>query len=502
MNMQRQTKVSCSGRARRGDRRALAIVAVAFAALLLLNLLVALLPASLTQLDTTENGLYSISPVTRRFLHALEEDVTVYVICEGGTAALMPRALLDRYEAASKHVKVRIVDPVADAEFLADYGSVASMTNYSMIVESDRRYSVVDYGNCQYYYVEGLGLLTPDEYSYYYNYYYGYFDQIKESYGIDLTAVTPCFALEGALTQAIEYVTAPVIPTLHVLSDSASMGSYMTDMIAMMQPEYGTLSLDGAASVPTLAVPLLVYVPEQDISSQTAELIIAYLQSGGSVMLVTSPESTSMTNLMSVPAAFGLAPVEGVLYEGNANNFVEEATCLLPTVNAEHDITYSLVNSGYGAPVMPNAHGIVADDTLPEGVSVTELFTTSVAAYTLAADGSEVNNVGAVAVGVAAEYTATGGKLFWLSSADALSDSLITEKGAEASAPYYAVMALIWQSKSYESTLEAIEPVDITQDTVLLDAPAVITLAAVLVLLVPLAVLAPGIAVKIRRARR
>lgn len=501
MNMQQQIHVSYSDRARKGDHRALAIVAIAAVVLLLLNLLVALLPASLTQADTTENELYSISPVTRRFLRALDEDVTVYVICEGGMAELMPRALLDRYEAASRHVKVKIVDPVADAEFLADYGSVASMTNYSMVIESDRRYSIIDYGNCQYYYVEGLGYLLPDEYSSYYSYYYGYFDQIKETYGIDLTAVTPCLALESALTQAIEYVTAPVIPTLHVLKDSAPMGSYLTDMIAMMQPEYATLALDGTASVPTHAVPLLIYAPEQDISAQTAQSIIAYLQNGGSVMLVTSPESTSMTNLMSVPAAFGLAPVEGVLCEGNANNFDGEATRLVPTVNAEHDVTYSLVNGGYGAPILPDAHGIVADATLPEGVSVTNLFTTSNTAYTIAADGSEVN-VGTVAVGVAAENTTTGAKLFWLPSADALSDALITAEGTKASAPYYTTMAMLWQSEPYESTLDAIEPVDVSQDVVLLDAPTVIAWSVFLVLLVPLAVLVPGIVVRIKRNRK
>lgn len=500
MNMQRQICPSCSDRARKGDRRALVVVAIALVALLLVNLVIAWLPASLTQADTTENDLYTISPVTKRFLRALDEDVTVYVICPKGTPALMPCALLDRYEAASKHLKVKILDPVADAEFLADYGSVAAMTDYSMIVESDRRYSVIDFADGQYYYVEGIGLMPGDQYmqlasnpeALYYYYYY---------YQIDLTAATPYFALESAITKAVEYVTAPVIPTLHVLENSAPMGSYLTDMIALVQPEYGTTALDGAAIDPATAVPLLIYAPEQDISAQTAQSIQKYLQSGGNVLLVTSPENVAMPNLMSVPAAFGLAPMAGVLHEGNANNFDGEDTRLLPTVNAEHDITYTLANQGYGAPLMPRAHGIVADATLPEGVSVTPLFTTSSSAYTLAADGSEAS-VGAVAVGIAAENTATGGKLFWLSSADALSDALITAEQTKASAPYYVTMAMIWQSKAYASTLDAIEPIDVSQKSVLPDAPAVIAWSVVLVLAVPLAILVPGIVVKIRRSKK
>lgn len=489
-----------NARAVKGDARALIVAAALLAALIVLNLLFALLPATLTQFDTTENGLYTVSPVTKRFLYALDEDVTVYVVCEKGTAALMPRALLDRYEAASKHVKVKFVDPVADAQLLSTYGDFSSATNFSMVVVSDRRYSVVDFADCQYYYVEGVGSMTAEEYSYYYTYYYNYLDELKETYDIDLSAASLCFALEEALTGAIEYVTAPVIPHLYVLEDSGDMGAYMTEMISMVQPEQMALSLDGSA-VPDNAAPLMIYAPEQDISAQTAQAVKAFLQGGGDLMLMTSPDHVSMPNLMSIVAEFGLAPVAGVLHEGNANHFDAGMARLLPIVNAEHEITYTLVSNGYGVPLVPNAHGIIAKETLPEGVSVTELFTTSDTAFVFAADGAE-QTVGAVAVGVAAENATTGARLFWLSSTDALSDELIKTKGAKACAPYYLTMAMVWQSDSYQSKLDAIEPVDLSQDSVLLDASAVIAWSAVLVLVIPLCVLIPGIVIKIRRARK
>lgn len=502
MNTENNMQVSQqkNTRAAKAGARALIVTAIVLVALILLNLLVALLPATLTQLDTTSNHLYSISSVTKNFLALLEEDVTVYVICEKGTAALMPRALLELYEANSKHVKVKLVDPVSDAELLADYGDFSSATNYSMIVVSDRRYSVVDFADCQYYKVEGLGMVPSDQYAqllanaealyYYYTY-----------YGIDLTAATPYFAPEGALTDAIEYVTAPVIPTLHVLDDSAEMGSYLTGFIDLVQPEYATLPSDSTDAIPDHTAPLLIYAPEQDISVQTAEMIAEFVQKGGHLMLITAPHNVSMPNLMSLVTVFGVSPMEGVLCEGNANNFDGDVSRLLPNVNTEHDITAPLVQSGYSAPLLPNAHGIAVAQTLPEGISVTSLFTTSNSAYTVAPDGTE-QTVGEVAVGIAAEHQTTGAKLFWLSSSDALSDELIDAEGTKACASYYATFGMIWQSESYDSKLSAIEPIDVSQDTVLLEAPAVIAWSVVLVLIVPLCVLVPGIVVKVRRSRQ
>ncbi len=502
MNTERNVRLSQkkNGRAAKRAARSLITTAVLLAALIVLNLLLALLPATLTQLDTTPNKLYSISSVTKNFLASLEEDVTVYVMCEKGAAALMPRAVLELYEAAGKHVRVKLVDPVADVELLADYGDFSSVTNYSMLVVSDRRTAVVDFADCQYYNVTGLGMIPAEQYlqlasnSQALLYYY-------YSYGIDLTAATPYFALEDALTSAIEYVTAPVVPTLCVLNDSAGMGSYLTELIGMVQPEYSVLSLDGTEAVPAYVSSLLIYAPEQDITAQTAECIVQYLQNGGSVMLLTSPENTQMPHLMSVAAALGLTPVEGALYEGNANNFDGDASRLLPSINAEHDITYPLVSYGYGSPLLPDAHGIAVADALPENVSATSLFTTSSSAYTVAEEGREVT-VGAVSVGAVAQNTTTGAKLFWLPSTAALSDELITAEGTGASAAYFVTTAVLWQSKTYQSTLEAVEPIDVSQDTVLLDAPAVIAWSVVLVLIVPLCVLVPGIAVRVKRNRK
>jgi len=75
------------------------------------------------RLDLTEEGIYSISPATRRILSGLDEDLTITGYFSTRThpklAPLIPQIedLLDEYEALSGgRVKVQIVDPGEDEE--------------------------------------------------------------------------------------------------------------------------------------------------------------------------------------------------------------------------------------------------------------------------------------------------------------------------------------------------------------------------------------------------
>jgi ABC-2 type transport system permease protein len=96
----------------------MALIALNLAAL---NALLASWPS--LRLDLTEEGIYSISPATRRILTGLDEDLTITGYFSTRThpklAPLIPRIkdLLDEYEALSRgRVKVQIVDPGEDEE--------------------------------------------------------------------------------------------------------------------------------------------------------------------------------------------------------------------------------------------------------------------------------------------------------------------------------------------------------------------------------------------------
>ena len=483
--MKRSTKASAS-------LRALLTVAVLLAALLLLQLITSFIPDARWQADTTVNGVYSISSVTKRYLATLNEPVTVYVVCEDGKMDIMPDVLLDHYAAAG--IDVIILDPEKDVARLAEYG-ISSPSNYMMIVESARRYTAFDISSCQYYYVDSIGQVTLSQYSQMLM----YAEMYASYYGIDVTVATPYFALESTLTGAIEYVTLPTIPHLYVLTGNGerALGDTAVELLEQLSIEYELLDLSDGSDIPADASPILIYAPASDLSDDVTAKIRAYLQGGGELALVSSPDNTAMPNLMSIAADYGLSPLsDDVLIEGNANNFYQEATNLVPVVNTQHDITYSL--SSY-TPFMPNAHGITVASSMPEGVTATVLMSTTTSTYTVDENGN-TQDVGAVALGVLTTHAGNGSKLAWYSSADAF-----TEETASTITPtplYYLIQTAVWERDVYTSSLETIAPVDMSSETVYLTASSVIAWAVALGLIVPLAVMIPAIVVCVRRRKR
>ena len=82
---------------------------------------------STARMDLTQEGLYSISPATKRILRSLDEDVTIYGYFSNRThpklSPLVPTIsdLLDEYRAVSRgRVHVEIVDPAEDEEAARD----------------------------------------------------------------------------------------------------------------------------------------------------------------------------------------------------------------------------------------------------------------------------------------------------------------------------------------------------------------------------------------------
>jgi ABC-2 type transport system permease protein len=149
--------------------------------------------------------------------------------------------------------------------------------------------------------------------------------------------------------------------------------------------------------------------------------------------------------------------------------------------------------------LMPNSHGIAVDAKLPENVTVTSLLTTSDSAYVADADGKETT-LGAVSVGVAAQNSKTGAKLVWYSSVEAFADSAVEKNSGNAL--YYLAMTLYWQNKTYQSTLPAITPVELTRSIMAFNSFSAILLSIVLVIFIPVAALVIGISIRMRRKRR
>lgn len=470
---------------------------VVLAVIVVVNLLVGLLPSSLTTFDTSANGLYTISDGTQKYISALDEDVTVNWICQSGSTDSSLEIFLNKYVSMSSHLKLRVLDPVKNPTALDKYLTEGDEqpSDLSLIIESGRRYKIVDATELFYYYNSmldqsyGLGIVPASVYKSYYTYF-----RYAESSGYETVQY---FYGDDTITKAVEYVTLESIPHVYIAENHGeqSFSSTLLGFISQNNISYEMLTLTDA--VPADASCVVIFNPKFDLSGSETASLRAYLASGGNLMLISSPDNTSFKNLMSLMADYGMSPVDGIIYEGNSSYYKDNAYYIKPSVDTSHEITAYI--SRYTI-YTPRAHGIrVAEDT--NGATVTSLLTTSTSAYPMVDDIK--GEVGEMAVCAAASKQVESGvtQIVWYSSAEAFTDD--TAASASYGNYYYLFYSLYWMNETYESKLATVQGPSVSEP--ILDGlteTSVRTWSIVFIALIPGAILAGGIAVWAKRRRR
>jgi ABC-2 type transport system permease protein len=158
-----------------------------------LNLIVSALPSSVTQMDVTASGLYTVSEQTRQIVSGLTKDVAIYWLVQPTTEEGALERLLENYKELSPRVSVKKIDPVEFPNFAAEYTD-EKIYNNTLIVVCGGRNRV-------------LGYYDIFKYDYQSDYYGA------SGYGYDVS-----FAGEEALTSALDYVTSEDLPVAYALS--------------------------------------------------------------------------------------------------------------------------------------------------------------------------------------------------------------------------------------------------------------------------------------------
>lgn len=505
---------------------------ILLALLIAFNSLVSALPAKITRFDASGRGLTEISDETAKMVSEMKEDVTIYWLCENGVMDTQTRLLLSRYEEAGEHIKVEVVDPTKDTALSKRY-DLSTMSNYSFIVESGRRFTVVDnldtylYTNLVF---EKVAAELP-------NYLpsditepmsatvlqsaisqYGANALVlcgmilgKDMTGEDISQynMVSHYCGETRLTSAIDYVTREYIPHPYLLEgfgDSMPSNSLVT-LLYSLGMELGTVDLS-KSEIPVDANCLVLFNPSRDLTIAEKEAIAEYLNAGGTLMLNTSPELVeSCPNLASVTTMFGLTPAPGIVQEGDQSHISGSQYNLVPAVTTKHSSASYLSSSGY-KPHMPNSHAITVAATLPAGVSAIPLFTTSATATRVSLDKSQaLNTAGALDVAVAAtknvtteDGTVKTAAITWYASADALTEDAAEETSGANYYYYAATMSVM--GDIFASPYEELAPVSLEWGYLEAGQTAQIICLVGGAILVPVALLTTGIVIWIRRKKR
>ena len=495
----------------RRSRSAAALLAVlALLAALLVNAVVSILPDKLTKFDVSGVGMTEISPETRRFLNTLREDVTVTWLCEGEMTDPQLELLLSRYEEASAHITVEVVDPLTHPDYAASYKR-GSISNYSLVVSSARRVRSLDASGFYFYTNEYINSLyqqevrmTAEEFQYYYT----YAGQQMAAYESRM-----CFDGEALLTAAMDYVTSETIPHAYLLTGLGNDNAFsatLQGLLAAMDVGVKTLDINNATAIPEDADCLLLPNPTIDLSDKATALVEAHLGRGGSLMLTTAPSAlTSCPNILRLCEGFGLSATVGLVVEGNLDFTAGNSTdVLVPGINTQHAALQYVSNSGYKMQ-MPRAHAIAIAETLPARVSAVKMFTTSEKARVveLGNVSTTIGATGTYCVGAAAQKTVTlpdgtagTAGLTWWASAEVLTDEVA--QSTSGGSYYYYAATVRFMSRGFTSPYESIAPVTLTSPGLSeLNDISVVLIAALVVVVIPAALVGLGIAVYIRRKR-
>ncbi len=473
-------------RALKGGSYSLALCALALALVVLVNLFIGALPSTYTKLDTSAQGLLTISEETKAIVSSVDIPVTMYFVTRRGSEDANISELLNRYADLSPNVKVKTVDPDTNPAFVTKYTSESLSAN-SVIVESERRFYVVDYNDI---YVTSYANITEEEY-----YYYVY-------YGMMPTG-TPYFYGELKFTTAIDYVARAALPTVYTLTghEEAELASSITSSFTANNILTDSLSLLGADGIPADAAAILINNPKTDLSEYEIEVLTEYVQNGGSMILLTDLRyytNEKMPNLASLTAMMGMRSEDGLVVETNRSHYNTYATMLLPVLSASGPAT--LLSSTSVNTMLPNAHGIVL--TGEGDAAASALLQTTTASYVkknieaTSAEKEEGDVDGPFAI--AAHATLGESKFVWYSTPYIVDEEMDYYVNGGNSKLFMA--SVNWMCESASSVSVAAKTM--TTEMLVVPQSAFGLWSVLLVIVLPIAVLGTGFAVWFRRRRR
>ena len=105
------------------------LVAVVIAIAVVVNLIVSSLPATLTKIETSDLGLYTLSPETEEIVSAVDCNVTLYLLADSGSENTLLHEFLNRYSAVNSKITVKNLDAVAHPMLTTDSGEEIDLTS-------------------------------------------------------------------------------------------------------------------------------------------------------------------------------------------------------------------------------------------------------------------------------------------------------------------------------------------------------------------------------------
>ena len=462
------------------------VIVIAVAIAVVVNLFVGQIPSIYSEFDVTKSGVFTLTDDSKKFMAALNSDVTIYVL---GTEEQMANYdykevvnTLKQYSELTDHIKVVYKDPSLDPNFAQKYTTEQATIGSLIVVSGDRSRYVP----------------TSDIYETNVDY---------QTYQSTRTA----YDGEGQITSAISYVTTDDLPKLYIITGhseaSLSEFSRLEQAIKKQNIDTEELQLITTEAIPEDASAIMILSPESDYSKEDAAKVSEYLKNGGKAIITYNYTEAGTPNLDSVLEAYGVNHINGIVFEGDQSHMMQNPIYLIPDLESSA-MTDSLIASNLPVLVPQASAFAVSDNSVPDTTEIDEAIQTTANSY-LKTDVSNAQSPakeagdqdGPFDIGVYVTDTSVSDNAAKIAAFS--TDYLFSDQMDSYVAGSNVALVTNALNDMIERELNATIPAKSYQTSLLtVSYGTAMMLSAIFVLLIPIATLAAGIVVWYRRRKR
>lgn len=345
-------KASFTGRKFRSGAYVSMMTAVVIVLVLVANLIVTKLDL---KIDLSTQKMYTLTEPSVELVKNIKDDVTIYYLVESGNEKTVLQKIASKYDSLSDNITLEFKDPVLYPKFASQYVSDEIQANSFLVVNNDNgRAKYVDYNS-----------MIIEEFDY-------------NTFQSNVTGID----VEGKLTSAIQYVTTENVPVLYATTGHSEneVGELFKTTLEKQNVKVNSLATLTTESIPEECNILYINEPKTDFTEGEITLIKNYMAAGGNVILVIDYLAEDFTNLKSLLEYNGIEMKEGIVCEGDSNMYVPQYPHYIVPDGLSHDITNTALNSKKYV-IMPISSGLTISDNKRSSLTITPLFQTSDQAY-------------------------------------------------------------------------------------------------------------------------
>ncbi len=452
-----------------------ALSAIVIVIAIVINLIASVLPSGLQSVDLSANKIYSIGKQTEKVLDQLDSKVSISVFSAKKDAQESLVKLLENYD-DNKNITVEYVDPSLSPSVVQKY---ANLSQGSVVVKSGDKERTIN-----------ADKIFVSDYSSYYT----------------TGSMSTTFDGEGQITSAIQYVTSESTLKMYTMTGhgEAAMPSGVSELVDKQNIEVEELNLMAKGSIPDDCDVLFIYAPTSDYSGEEAGMVIDYLDQGGKVIAFECYTEEVLTNFQSILNAYGLQTENGIVLE-TANHYYQLPIYVLPQI-ASSEITEDLLSENLNI-LMPESLAMVENEN--GDATVTPLLQTSADAYlktivngqlesTAKEDGDETGSF--LLAALAEKASENSGSLVAISSPSLIDDSITQSFSLGNLDLFSSCLSSLVSQEGMETV--SIEAKSMNPETITVSSLHSLIWAALLIVIIPVAVIVAGLVIWLGRRKK